>query len=133
MKPIILKSDESTYETSQKDFRCFIRSINYWMDFFGIAHHWRIAFSYENLDEPDYYAAVQAEEKDRACVFLFPSMWDEPVSRPKIDVSAFHEVLHLVLATLDSGMEKVGNQHAIIRMFEQKIYPKLPKRKEIKT
>lgn len=117
---------------SAGDIAAYKASFTYWMGFWGLVNQWDYRFSVEDmreLEEGRYLGAVVCDAKNRMTLALIPSHWeDTKVSHKRIDRTAFHEVLHVLLSHLDEDMEKVGVQHMIIRMLEVLVYPLLSKK-----
>lgn len=102
----------------------FRKRFEHWLDFWGILKQWSLTYRTEESDE--YYAAVIPDHRNAMAVILLSSEWDdkEP-TRKNIDLIAFHEAMHLVLAPLDPELAEIGWQHRIIRLLETQVLLKI--------
>ena len=85
---------------TQKHLDYFQKRCEYWLNKFGL-DNWRVSYAWNDNDKRDIAACIDARlEGYNATIFLTRD-WTGFVSEPtndKLDGSAKHEVLHLLLA-----------------------------------
>lgn len=95
----------------------------YWLNY------WRLDRAYHYFEETsdkdeNYYAAVAVCWNEGLCKLFLCTQWDVQPTNAKLDMNAFHESLHVLLAPMDKSKPEdsdYGNEHAIIRTFENTI------------
>src|SRR4030042_7116632 len=86
--------------TTAKDFQLFKRESRLWKKRFGLLH-WRITFYHEDDDGEPAFAWMQAQYQGKNANLCLSRDWKEnEVTALKVRRSAFHEIVHLLLADL---------------------------------
>jgi len=95
-----MKIDDSLYELFKKE-------AEYWLEKFGLTD-WNVNFSHEDLNRPDRWSQVSYNWIGREVTISLNTQIDDkeiPKERTKLEKeirkSAFHEIMHLVLADLE--------------------------------
>lgn len=94
---------------------------------------WYLSVKWEKDEETDALAYVRAGAKGRvATVYLCKDWGDHPVTDENLEETAFHELMHIVLADLTSAAEKhaprsmyntiQGMEHNVIRTLENLVF-----------
>ena len=115
----------------KKRFTEFKRAVKYWIEIFGLKH-WEVYIDFGGVDE-DAYAEVEYDVQTKtATIRLTDTCKDrQELNELQPDKRAFHEVCHLMLATLNEmadskiriGKNEVSLEiHNVIRILENAIY-----------
>ncbi len=111
-------------KTSKEDFEYFKKQCEYWQDRLSL-RDWKLHYLHETYTGS--YAWFRSDVPGKTATLGLSVSWeDEKITKPKLNSSARHEVLHLLLADLvyagharQSTDEDFENtQHAIIRRLE---------------
>jgi len=113
-----------TYKTTAKDVKVFARAVKKWQAKMGLGR-WAIFVQHKNdEDDPDGDAAwVLSDHETLVCTMALAVDWPLPVTKELLEMSAYHECLHLLLAPLMdyAGTSKHARQeeHRLIVALER--------------
>lgn len=120
---------------SKKDYEYFRKRVNRWQDFFGVTN-WEIVTRFEDIG-PHKSAEVERFSQGRfAAIILNTRNLLGPTTKNDLRCamckSAFHEIMHLILADLhDAAVQGIGEDRTerieenTVRIFEQVVHPAL--------
>lgn len=85
-------------KTTDKHYNYFKSRCQYYQKEFGLMG-WDVEILHEDIDA---YASCLCDNDERWCVIKLSTRWDEhkPVTLLELDISAYHEIIHLRLASL---------------------------------
>jgi len=118
-------------KTTKADFEVFKAECEKWIQRFGLVD-WSAFFHHKTPEaRKPGLAHVWYNVMSRRCDFYLPKQWsDEPVTTLQVERCAFHEVCHILVATLVSCAEaryvsqaEIDEaEHAIIRRLENTLF-----------
>lgn len=90
-------------KTSKRDFESFQRYCHLWADRFGLLD-WQIRYEHRshNRDGRKFFATTDAHPHSRLAVVALSVSWPGlTVTAERLDSTALHEILHIVLAEME--------------------------------
>lgn len=124
-------------KTTKKDFEYFKKRCEHWMRFWNLAEY-SIQFGHES-DTDDTLAWINRDIEGMCVGFSLNKNWKGvKVTKSELDRSAFHEVIHLVLARMAlAGKSRwmtvdeiCREEEAVIRRMENCIWKNLQEKKK---
>ena len=121
---------DKTYKTTAKHFAIFKAQVQKELERFGIKN-FSVDIAHEQIDGPETFANITWEQQNRWAKIMLNTEWNEEVTEEQVRLSAFHEVLELLLSPmfyLALHSDEFANsqrysmatreQHGIIRTLE---------------
>jgi len=113
------------------EFEVFKRSCQVWLDFLGLKD-WRVA--YDKKMNQESYAQCDASVEGNVAVLSYcydPNMGQLSLAERDVNMDAFHEVMHVLMARImflaecrfGSQEELRAEEERLIRTLESTIYP----------
>ena len=108
-------------------FKQYQDRVYHWLYYFGLKG-WDVYF--EKIDLTGSEAAIKYDLPSRQAAFALAQWWPSPVDETGIDRAAFHEVMHLALARIETlAVARFVTENAIdeeihhlIRLFENVVW-----------
>ena len=120
-------SESARHNVTGRAFKQFQDRVYHWLYYFGLKG-WDVYF--EQIDLAGAEAAVKYDLPSRQAAFALAQWWPSPVDDNGTDRAAFHEVMHLVLARIETlattrfATEDAIDEeiHHLIRLFENVVW-----------
>jgi hypothetical protein len=89
-------------KTTKKDFAFFKKECKHWLKIFGLKE-WATCYSHNPCNEDDLSWTIISRGDSKNVTFGLAPVWPEgsPVTSSELKWSAFHEVMHLLMADYD--------------------------------
>ncbi|WP_304736509.1 hypothetical protein [uncultured Desulfovibrio sp.] len=100
---------EEKFLTTADDFELFRSHCKRFIAEFGL-FDWNVEFIHGQLD--DVLAECRTQDYGKRCYLVLSKDWDgQEITSARIERTAFHEVLHLLLADIDSIAMRADMSH----------------------
>jgi hypothetical protein len=121
-----------SHKVTKKHFKEFQKYCEYYLDLLNL-RSWRVAYRLEETKETPYRSRVFITPADLIATIRLAGLWDIKPTPRELQMTAFHEVLHLPLESLcllarDKGVDEYildMEHHRIIQPLEKLIGKKL--------
>lgn len=101
--------EENKFITTGRDFELFCSHCKRFISEFGL-FDWNIEFVHEHIDGA--LAECRTQDYGKRCYLVLSKDWEgQEITSARIERTAFHEVVHLLLADIDSIAMRADMTH----------------------